>query len=93
MNNEGDLNYLIKKGGKTMQRHMIICLLTFSLVLGVASFTRAVENNFTFNFPGAKITQAEGINNAGQIVGGYWDGSGGSKEGCSFTPKKHSSYH
>jgi probable HAF family extracellular repeat protein len=57
------------------------CIVVGAVLFGFFSYaaTLALADDFTFipiNFPGATSTVAHGINNSGQIVGSFTDGSG-----------------
>jgi uncharacterized membrane protein len=61
-----------------MRRRLMPALLSLGLLLSAFTIARAASYTFTtidVPFPGAQDTAARGINNRGQIVGGYSDNS------------------
>src|SRR5215472_15421043 len=61
-----------------MQRHLAVCLLTLGAVAFLATVSGAGPAfQFTsIDFPGAVLTNAQGINPGGEIVGIYRDTAG-----------------
>ena len=59
-----------------MRKQLLIGLITLSFMLGITRAVPATSYTWTsFDYPGALFTYAHGVNNSGQIVGGYSDGS------------------
>lgn len=56
--------------GSEMRRYVIICLITLGLAISMNS-RAAAQSLVSIVFPDAGGTLANGINNSGQIVGGY----------------------
>jgi probable HAF family extracellular repeat protein len=64
---------------KKLTRELLLTLVTAGLVLSSASLSLAQGNGYgstTINVPGAVAADARGINDSGQVVGRYIDGSG-----------------
>src|SRR5690349_14154975 len=66
--------------------HISRCLAFVCLIVGVSAWSRAASFTFTIiDVPGASLTEAFGINDAGQIVGPSGNGHGFLKDGATFT--------
>jgi hypothetical protein len=60
----------------TLRRHpLFLAALTAALLLALPGMGQAASYT-AINVPGATSTHAQGINNLGQIVGGYRNGTG-----------------
>ncbi len=57
-------------------RHLFVHIAAFILLFGVSGSAVAQAGNFTtIDVPGTSQTYLRGINNAGDVVGFYYDGS------------------